>query len=147
MSDRISILSAFTEKALKNYQTHNKCLPDRIVVYRDGVGGPALQKRVLDVELSKMQHAIKNFKDGFDPKILYVLVNKETNTRFFEQSGKSVVNPPEGTVVETDLVEFNKELNQFDFYMIPHHASIATARPVHYIVAINDGQLPKRTIE
>lgn len=76
-----------------------------------------------------------------------MLVNKETNTRFFEQSGKSVVNPPEGTVVETDLVEFNKELNQFDFYMIPHHASIATARPVHYIVAVNDGQLPKRTIE
>ena len=36
---------------------------------------------------------------------------------------------------------------KFDFYMIPHHASIATARPVHYIVAKNDGNLSKRKIE
>ena len=74
-------------------------------------------------------------------------MNKETNTRFFEQSGKAVLNPPEGTVVDTDLIELNQGTNFFDFYMIPHHASIATARPVHYIVAKNDGSLPKRTIE
>ena len=46
-----------------------------------------------------------------------------------------MLNPPEGTVVETDLVEFDEKAKLFDFYMIPHHASIATARPVHYIVA------------
>ncbi len=46
-----------------------------------------------------------------------------------------MLNPPEGTVVETDLVEFDEKAKLFDFYMIPHRASIATARPVHYIVA------------
>jgi hypothetical protein len=147
LGERIAILSNFMAKALKNYETHNKKLPSRIVVYRDGVGGPAMQKRVLEVELGKMTEAIQSYKAGFAPKILYVFVNKETNARFFEQSGQNVLNPPEGTVVETDLVEFDEKAKEFDFYMIPHHASIATARPVHYIVAKNDGDLPRKTIE
>ena len=58
-----------------------------------------------------------------------------------------MLNPPEGTVVETDLVELDEKSKQFDFYMIPHHASIATARPVHYIVAQNDGDLARKTVE
>jgi hypothetical protein len=135
LNERIDIMSNFTTKALQNYELHNKKLPGRIVVYRDGVGGPAMQKRVLEVELGKMSEAIRSFKSGYAPKILYVFVNKETNTRFFEEIGKNVLNPPEGTVVETDLVEFDEKAKLFDFYMIPHHASIATARPVHYIVA------------
>ena len=61
MQDRVSILSGFTEKALKNYEVHNKRLPDRIIVYRDGVGGPSMQKRVLEVELGKMTEAIKSY--------------------------------------------------------------------------------------
>ena len=87
LGERIDILSNFMAKALKNYETHNKKLPTRIVVYRDGVGGPAMQKRVLEVELGKMTEAIRNYRTGFAPKILYVFVNKETNARFFEQSG------------------------------------------------------------
>jgi aubergine len=94
-----------------------------------------------------MTEAIQAFKAGYMPKILYVFVNKETNSRFFETEGKSVLNPPEGTVVDTDLVELDESSEKFDFYMIPHHASIATARPVHYIVAKNDGLLTKRAIQ
>lgn len=147
LDDRISILSRFTEAALKNFEVHNKKLPGRIVVYRDGVGGPSMQEKVLKVELGKMTEALNNYRKGYLPKILYIFVNKETNARFFEQHGTSVLNPPEGTLVDTDLVELDEKANEFDFYMIPHHASIATARPVHYIVGKNDGSLPKRTIE
>lgn len=42
LDDRISIIGRFIELALKNYETHNKKLPGRIVVYRDGVGGPSM---------------------------------------------------------------------------------------------------------
>lgn len=58
-------MSNFTIKALKLYETTNKKLPGRIVVYRDGVGGPAMQKRVLEVELGKMTEAIQAFKAGY----------------------------------------------------------------------------------
>jgi len=47
-------MSNFATNALKNYELYNKKLPGRIVVYRDGVGGPAMQKRVLEVEMEKM---------------------------------------------------------------------------------------------
>lgn len=150
VEDRISIMSNFTEKALKNYEVYNKKLPQRIIVYRDGVGGPAMQKLVLEVELGKMSEAINSYRAGYMPSILYIFVNKETNARFFEKNGnQSPLNPPEGTVVDKDLVELNDDetADLFDFYLIPHHASIATARPVHYIVAKNDGPLSKLAIQ
>jgi len=62
IEDRINIMSGFTAKALKNFENHNKKLPARIVVYRDGVGGPSMQKRVLEVELGKMTEAIKSYR-------------------------------------------------------------------------------------
>ena len=77
-------------------------------------------------------------------------MNKEINTRFFEKqsAGTTVLNPPAGTVVDSNLVELvEKGAEQFDFYMIPHTASIATARPVHYIVAKNDCKLSKQAVE
>ena len=140
-------MSAFTGHALRNYETHNKKLPSTIVVYRDGVGGPSMQKLVLEVELGRMIQAFKSYRQGYEPKILYVFVNKEINTRLFEPVGENMLNPPEGTVVDTDLVEIEGSADKFDFYMIPHHASIATARPVHYIVAKNDTGLSKRQVE
>lgn len=106
-----------------------------------------MQELVLKVELGRMTQAIKSYREGYEPKILYIFVNKEINTRFFEAVGQNMLNPPEGTVVDTDLVELNGTTDKFDFYMIPHHASIATARPVHYIVAKNDAGLSKRVIE
>jgi argonaute-like protein implicated in RNA metabolism and viral defense len=146
---RISILESFIQKALANYERNNKKLPEKIVVYRDGVGGPSMQQKVLSKELGKMSDAIKAHKPGYNPKILYVFVNKEINTRFFEmqKDGITVLNPPAGTVVDSNLVELAEQAEQFDFYMIPHTASIATARPVHYIVAKNDCKFTKRAIE
>jgi hypothetical protein len=47
------------EKALANYEKNNKNnLPEKIVVYRDGVGGPSMQQKVLNKELGKMSEAI-----------------------------------------------------------------------------------------
>ena len=37
-----------------------------------------------------MTEAIQAFKAGYMPKILYVFVNKETNSRFFETEGKNI---------------------------------------------------------
>lgn len=65
LDDRISILSRFTEAALKNFEVHNKKLPGRIVVYRDGVGGPSMQEKVLKVELGKMTEALNNYRKGY----------------------------------------------------------------------------------
>jgi hypothetical protein len=42
----------FMREALQNYQTMNKgALPGYIFIYRDGVGGPSMYNKVLDIEM------------------------------------------------------------------------------------------------
>ena len=55
---------------------------------------------------------------------------------FAKGQGNEVLNPGPGTVVDTALVVNQGDTN-FDFFMIPHNATVATAQPVHYIVSYN----------
>lgn len=52
-----------------------------------------------DGELGK---AIKSFAPGYDPKMLYILLDKKKSARFFERSddGRHSVNPGIGTVID-----------------------------------------------
>jgi len=38
---------AFLRKALSNYVKVNKTLPTQIAIYRDGVGGPSYEEKVM----------------------------------------------------------------------------------------------------
>jgi aubergine len=64
-----------------------------------------MQKRVLEFELGEITNAISNFQMDYQPKILYILVDKKINTRFVEKSNDQYLNPAPGTVVDTRLVE------------------------------------------
>ena len=44
----------FMKLALQNYLKQNKRLPETVVVYRDGVGGPSMMNKVLNQELEIM---------------------------------------------------------------------------------------------
>lgn len=95
-----------------------------------------------------MINSIGDFTMNYQPKILYILVNKNTTHRLFENgNGHGIyVNPGPGTVLDTGLVE-NSGDKLFDFYLIPHKATIATARPVHYKVVWNSASMAKEAIE
>ena len=64
---------------------------------------------------------------------MYCFVDKRVTHRLFEKSpdGSGFLNPPPGTCVDTGLVESQGDTN-FDFFLIPHKATVATALPVHY---------------
>ena len=71
---------------------------------------------------------------------MYTLVEKKINSRFCERTADNYENPAPGTVVDSGLIEYGPSTSQFDFYMIAHKATIATALPVHYFVADNSTQ-------
>ena len=49
---RSEILKEFFKDALKNYQDNNKGnLPEQIIFYRDGCGGPTLMAKVQEIEV------------------------------------------------------------------------------------------------
>jgi len=48
---RSEILTRFILDALENFRITNKGqVPQQIVIYRDGVGGPSMQEKVLEME-------------------------------------------------------------------------------------------------
>ena len=105
-----------------------------------------MQEKVLKYELGTMVDAMVGYHRNYNPKILYTFVDKRINTRFAEKEGDTYKNPAPGTVVDTGLVEHPAN-GTFDFYMIPHHATIATALPVHYYVAKNSTGLRNVEVE
>jgi len=107
-SERLQILVQFFRKAFQNYVARNNGRqPQQIVVYRDGVGGPTFEKFVTENEGANgaLQSAIKQFAPNYNPKILYVLLNKKVQTRVLEKYNGHVINSGKGTVVDTVIVE------------------------------------------
>jgi hypothetical protein len=49
--------------------------------------------------IEEIRNAIKKFDINYNPKILYILVNKNNITRFFKITNDDEKNPKEGTVV------------------------------------------------
>ena len=60
------------------------------------------------------------------PDITLIIVNKRVRQRFFQQSphpdgSNSIVNPPQGTYVDTGFVEQSEVIDgKFDFFLVPH---------------------------
>ena len=97
--------------------------------------------------MGALQAAIKKFDQNYEPKILYCLINKNLDTRLFEKVNGTVINPAQGTVVDSSIVEQDGK-NCFDFYMIANdNPKTATARPVLYSVYMNTTGLTKDQVE
>lgn len=83
-------------KACKVYQDINKKLPDRIVIYRDGVGDGQLQY-VIEHEVNVIKRKLgETLYPNNTLRMAFIIVSKRINTRLF--AGK--YNPPPGTVVD-----------------------------------------------
>jgi hypothetical protein len=101
----------------------------------------------LNLELEQIIKTINGYTSGYSPKIMYCFVDKRITHRLFEKAnGNGYVNPAPGTCIDTGLVE-NQGEEKFDFFLIPHKATVATALPVHYNVAYNTTQIKKKDLE
>ena len=61
--------------------------------------------------------------------ILYIFVDRNISLRLFHKDSGTYLNPGPGTVLDEGLVE-NQGDKIFDFYLIPHKATVSTALPV-----------------
>lgn len=86
-------------KALKAYRDQHQAYPEKIVVYRDGVGDGQIGY-VFNTELTAMREQLEQMytENNLSLKLLFVVVSKKINTRIF---GCDERNPPSGTVVDS----------------------------------------------
>ncbi|XP_014672865.1 PREDICTED: piwi-like protein 1 isoform X2 [Priapulus caudatus] len=101
--------------ALRAYNSHNGGLPDRIMVFRDGVGEGQLPV-VREHEVKQFMRCFKQFGDDYNPKFTFTVVTKRVNARFMRKDKRrgNLENPAPGTVIDTVVTN----INRWDFYLV-----------------------------
>ena len=134
---------------------NNGMLPEQIIVYRDGVSEGQFNA-ALQSEIKALSKTFAEKREGYEPKVTYIVVQKRHHTRysslsfqtinvlyfrFFPQNVAEGVgrakNVPPGLVVDTDVVS----KIHFDYFLNSHEGIQGTSRPTHYFVLWDDNEL------
>lgn len=118
---------------------HNGRLPNKIIIYRDGVS-EGQYELVLRHEMPAFVEAFKKRYGNNHPKVAVIVVGKRHHTRFYPtrqedadynpQRQKGSWNPLPGTIVDRGIA--GRVLREF--WLQAHQGLQGTARPAHYVV-------------
>nr|ASW22511.1 piwi2 [Nematostella vectensis] len=120
-------------KGIRKWHDVNNALPERIIVYRDGVGDGQL-KVVAGYEVQQFEECFASFGESYKPKLAVLVVQKRINTRIFSAEGRGpqprLGNPGPGSVLDHTVTR--KDWN--DFFLVSQHVRQGTVTPTHYVV-------------
>ncbi|KAK5602350.1 Piwi-like protein 2 [Crenichthys baileyi] len=121
--------------ALKKYHEINHSLPEKIVVYRDGVS----DSQLMMVEQYEIPQLIKCFETfpSYEPKLVFIVVQKRISTTLYSWAANCFGTPPPGTVLDHTLTQ----KDWVDFYLMAHHIRQGCGLPTHYISLYNTANL------
>lgn len=127
--------------AIRRYHSLNGCVPQRIIVYRDGIGDGQLES-VLEIEVAQFFNGVKRYMqdahaDEQEPTISYVIVQKRINTKMSLRANGEVRNPLPGSYIDHTIT--HPDYN--DFYLVSQHVNQGTVSPTKYIILTETGTL------
>jgi len=125
--------------SLRQFQTVVGQLPERVFVYRDGVG-ESQTRSVLEGEIPQLEGAFQEtYAEKPQPRFTFVIVRKRVNSRFFEpQQHSHLINPEPGTLIDSVVVH----RNEYDFFLISQVARQGSVTPTYYHVVKDTSGLP-----
>ncbi|CAH1169267.1 unnamed protein product [Phyllotreta striolata] len=133
-------IAAFLILACHKYKEVNGTFPERILIYRDGVGDGQMAY-VIEHEVENIKKKLtKEIYTGDNLRFTFVVVSKRINTRFFTQDGK---NPPPGTVVD-DVVTLPQ---RYDFFIVSQCVNQGSVSPTSYNVISDNMGLPPEKLQ
>nr|XP_049706434.1 piwi-like protein Ago3 [Helicoverpa armigera]XP_049706439.1 piwi-like protein Ago3 [Helicoverpa armigera] len=115
--------------SLKHYIKVNSQLPERIIIYRDGVGDGEF-KVIQKFEIPQMEICLSLFEGEYKPRLTYIVVQKRINTRIFMKCGSGLENPNPGTIVDHGVTR----RDWYDFLIVSQKVNQGTVTPTHYVV-------------
>ncbi|KAM9312009.1 piwi-like protein 2 [Gastrophryne carolinensis] len=121
--------------ALQKYHEVNHILPEKIVVYRDGVSDGQLST-VQNYEVPQLQTCFSAF-GNYSPRMVVIVVQKKISTNIYCSKSGEFVTPAPGTIVDHTVT--NRDW--VDFYLLSHHVRQGCGIPTHYICVINTANL------
>ncbi|XP_035915342.1 protein argonaute-3-like [Anopheles stephensi] len=123
------------EKTLQAYRRRNCTLPQKIIIFRDGVAD-SMMNVCEEYEIPQLEAACKNIAPDYTPKITFIVVQKRIITRLFSMSGDGLGNAPAGSVLDHTVTRRYK----YDFFLVAQAVKMGTVTPTHYIVLRDDAQ-------
>nr|NP_001107667.1 seali [Strongylocentrotus purpuratus]ABY58155.1 seali [Strongylocentrotus purpuratus] len=122
--------------SLKKYHDINHALPEKIVIFRDGVGDGQLNV-VATYEQEQLSQCFSMFGADYKPQLCIVVVQKRINTRIFSVAGGNYENPYPGMVIDHTITR----PTWYDFFLVSQHVRQGTVTPTHYVVVHDSTQL------
>ncbi|KZT63105.1 argonaute-like protein [Daedalea quercina L-15889] len=141
--EMITDLAGMMEERLNAFKAKSKVLPERILVYRDGVSEGQFAIVVAE-EMPEIKKAFQKFNTAqkpYSPKLTIVICGKRHHTRFYPtetQHADRLGNPKAGTVVDRGVTS----VYDFDFFLQAHGGLQGTTRPTHYYVVHDEIKFP-----
>ena len=142
--EMISDFDQILKEHLEYFEKQRKRLPDVILYFRDGVSEGQFQQ-VLTIELNAMYRGCQQYKQGYKPKITFIVVQKRHHTRFFPPANSGLGrddhrnnNVPPGTIVDNQITH----PNETQFYLVSHQSIQGVARPTKYCLLRDDSGFP-----
>ncbi|KAH6903111.1 ribonuclease H-like domain-containing protein [Coprinopsis sp. MPI-PUGE-AT-0042] len=133
--EMVTKLDEMMFERLQLFKSRNRCLPDRVLVYRDGVSEGQF-KIVIEEEMPKIKASFRMFDSPgkpYLPQLTIVVCGKRHHTRFYPTSAADADdkgNPKPGMVVDRGVTT----VYNFDFYLQAHGGLQGSTRPTHYYV-------------
>ena len=118
---------------IKEVQVNGK-LPERIFIYRDGVGDGQLE-HVFEVELKQVRETISQLDKSI--RMAFIVVNKRIGARFYLKNNQTFINPPPGTVIDHTVTRKTR----YDFYLISQSTRNGTISPTYYNIIYDESNL------
>ncbi|ORY31025.1 putative Argonaute-like protein [Naematelia encephala] len=124
---------------LLRFQQEQKALPQKILMFRDGVS-EGQYGQCAKIEMKSIKEAIHQIGgEKYKPKVTFVICAKRHAMRFFAANpadigGDRTGNLPAGTVVDSGVTH----PFAFDMYLQAHAGLQGTAKPTHYVVVADE---------
>ena len=117
-----------------------------VLFFRDGVSDSQFNT-IERVEIPLVRKALAEVL-GNNYALTYIIVQKRVALRYALENamplGKRMSNnPPQGTVIDTTIVE----MDRMTFYLTPHNSPKGTSKPAKFIVMTNDKKFTANEIQ
>ncbi|KAL2726285.1 piwi-like protein Ago3 isoform X1 [Vespula maculifrons] len=132
----IDLLQICLISAINAFKKRNGNNPNRIIVYRDGVGDGQIDT-IAKYEVKQLLATFTHIDPDYKPQLSVIVVQKRINTRLFCENQGNLINPISGTVIDFSITR----PNFYDFFLIPQSIRAGTVTPTHYIVAYDGSNM------
>eukprot|EP01025_Chloroclados_australasicus_P006874 TRINITY_DN12186_c0_g1_i1.p1 TRINITY_DN12186_c0_g1~~TRINITY_DN12186_c0_g1_i1.p1 ORF type:complete len:969 (-),score=101.96 TRINITY_DN12186_c0_g1_i1:1787-4504(-) len=127
-----------TDSLLQQFQNQNNILPNSIIMYRDGVSeGQFVQ--VLQSEYQQIKRAANYLREGYDPKLTFVIVQKRHHVRPRPKGESSEADDGKKNLVPGVVIDRSGcHPFEFQFFLNSHITIQGTNRPTLYTVLVDE---------